>query len=70
MTRICGVCKQPPREGQIMIPIRITEDDLHETGEIETGLYSACKDCAEAHRTRLAARLNMETRHITNNALA
>lgn len=69
MSRICGVCKQPPREGQEMRPIRIYEVDLEESGAHEVGLFQACIECVDLHRIRYAARTGVEAGRLPNNAM-
>lgn len=70
MARICGVCKQPPREGQEMRPIRLAEDDLQHWDTVtETGLYSSCLDCVEVHRKRVAEKLSLSVDQVTNNMM-
>ncbi len=69
MARICGVCKQPPREGQEMRPIRIKDEDLEESGAHEVGLFQSCIECCDKHRIRVAARNGVETDKVSNNAM-
>jgi len=69
MARICGTCLRPPREGQEMRPIRLTEDDLEHTVTKEVGLYQACKECVDAHRLRYSEREQVPLETITNNML-
>lgn len=69
MARICGVCKQPPREGQEMFPIRLAEEDLKVTPAVEVGLYSACLECVGAHRERVAKKRKCKVEDLSNNDL-
>ena len=69
MSRMCGVCKQPPREGQEMRPIRIYEEDLEASGAHEVGLFSSCIECVDKHRVRVAERLGVEANKVSNNAM-
>ena len=70
MPRICSVCQRPPREGEEMRPMRITEEDLSaDLKTDELGLYSACSECVDAHRERVALRIGKEPSQVTNNEL-
>lgn len=69
MARICVLCRQPPREGQEMRPIRLSEDDLEFCSVDEVGLYSACMECVADHRKRTAKRLNMKPEEVSNNQM-
>lgn len=70
MTRICGVCKMPPREGQAMRPMRLKEVDMEEVTTVnDVGLYMACLDCVESHRKRMAAREGKQPSEISNGML-
>jgi len=56
MARQCGVCKQAPREGEEMRPIRLrTDAELEAFGIAEVGLYSACSECGDKKRQILLA---------------
>lgn len=70
MARICAVCHEPPREGQGMRPIRLREaEDLEATDCDELGLYSACMECVDAHRLRIAARIDLDPAKVSSSAL-
>jgi hypothetical protein len=70
MARICAVCQRPPREGEEMFPIRLREqEDLDATGRDKLALYSACRECVEAHRIRVAHRQGCDPSQITNHAM-
>jgi hypothetical protein len=69
MPRICGVCLRPPREGEEMRAIRLGEDDLEFVAVSEVGLYSACSECVESQRGRVASRLDREPQQVTNHEL-
>ncbi len=70
MARICGVCRQPPREGQEMRAMRVHEDHLEKYPEIsEPGLYSACLECTDAHRKLIAEEREIEVTAVTNHML-
>jgi len=70
MSRICPVCNRPPREGEEMRPMRLTEEDLSaDLKASEVGLYSACSECVDAHRIRVALRTGKEPGQVTNNGL-
>ena len=70
MSRICAVCQRPPREGEEMRPMRLTEDDLSDDLKAsEPGLYSACSECVEEHRIRVAQRTGQKVEQVTNNGL-
>jgi hypothetical protein len=77
MARRCGVCLRPPREGEEMFAIRITEQDLQELHSLakevpctEVGLYQSCLDCVEEHRVRVAERMKLDINQVTNRMLA
>lgn len=70
MPRMCAVCHRPPREGERMFPIRLREQEDLEAENCkvdELALYSACVECAEAHRARVARRTGRELNQVTNN---
>jgi hypothetical protein len=57
---------RPPREGEDMRPMRLSEDDIEDK---EPGLYQACSECVEEHRERIAERLGVDVEMVTNNGL-
>ena len=53
-----------------MRPMRLTEEDLSaDLKASEVGLYSACSECVDAHRIRVALRTGKEPGQVTNNGL-
>jgi len=70
VARICGVCLRPPREGEEMRAVRLFEEDC-QNGLVgrDPGLYSACMECVEEHRVRVALRMECEPSQVSNNAL-
>jgi len=80
MARQCGVCGQPPREGEEMRPIRLGTEDVEAVKELlseggrkmrheEIGLYMSCEECFTSHRKRVADRLEIELSAVTNGQL-
>ena len=78
MSRICAICKRPPREGEEMRPMRLKDGDIVKMPDdtevtagngIESGLYSACLECVDDHRKRVAAREGKEVAEVTNRGL-
>lgn len=68
-TRICGVCLRPPREGEEMRGVRLTEADLEGYPVTEPGLYSACSECVSAHRRRVAEQRGKLESQVSYNEL-
>lgn len=67
MTRICLLCKRPPREGELMTFVRLREEEDVVSDAVKKGvLYQACGECTESHRARLAARTGREVGQVTN----
>ncbi len=58
-----------------MISMRLRKEDVPFFGKesplhkIELGLYSACEECVEAHRTRVAKRLKVGLNKVTNGMM-
>ena len=65
--RTCPICKQPPREGQEMRPLRLAEGDRPGA---EPGLYSACVECHQAMRPIIAQRLGKPAEELTHDDFA
>jgi len=76
MSRICGVTKIAPREGDEMRCVRVREEDavalqdaLNLDAPIEPGMYQVIPEVPAAYRPIVAVRLGIEESEVSNGMM-